>query len=352
MSSNAATISLGLIATVVVFYVLAVGKDLLVPLVLAILIWYVLNGLSALYQRIVPGERTPEWLTLIAAMITLGVVAFLLVDLIQRNAAQVVAEAPGYQDRIQTLMDKTAALFGVEQPPTIKQMVKTLDLGPWVSRFATALTSLIGNIGLIVIYVLFLLMEQNTFMRKLNALFPDQKRQQQAKSMLLQMNREIQTYLGIKTLLSLVTGLLSYLVLRVVGVDYAEFWAVTIFLLNYIPTIGSIIATVFPALLALIQFDTLTPFAIIVVSLTTIQFVIGNLLEPRMMGNTLNISPLVVLLLLALWGSIWGVVGMFLSVPLSVIALIVLSHFTPTRPIAILLSSSGKLKTTGANGSK
>lgn len=352
MSSNAATISLGLIATVVVFYVLAVGKDLLVPLVLAILIWYVLNGLSALYQRIVPGERTPEWLTLIAAMITLGVVAFLLADLIQSNAAQVVAEAPGYQDRIQTLMDKTAALFGVEQAPTIKQMVKALDLGPWVSRFATALTSLIGNIGLIVIYVLFLLMEQNTFMHKLNALFPDQKRQQQAKSMLLQMNREIQTYLGIKTLLSLVTGLLSYLVLRVVGVDYAEFWAVSIFLLNYIPTIGSIIATLFPALLALIQFDTLTPFAIIVVSLTTIQFVIGNLLEPRMMGNTLNISPLVVLLLLALWGSIWGVVGMFLSVPLSVIALIVLSHFTPTRPIAILLSSSGKLKTTGANGSK
>lgn len=348
MSSNSVSISLGLIATVVFFYVLWVGKDLLVPLALAILIWYVLNALSSLFQRAIPGDWLPEWVTLVAAAISLGVLAVFLIDMIQNNAAQVVAAAPGYKPRIQGLVDEGAALLGIEQPPTIKQMVQSLDVGPWISRFATALTSLVGNVGLILIYVLFLLMEQNTFAYKVNALLPNDKRRLQVQEMLMQMNREIQTYLGIKTLVSLVTGLLSYLVLRMVGVDYAAFWGVTIFFLNYIPTIGSIIATVFPALLALVQFDTLTPFAVIVVGLTTIQFLIGNLLEPRMMGNTLNISPLVVLLLLALWGSIWGIVGMFLSVPLSVIALIVLSHFETTRPVAILLSSRGELKTTAS----
>jgi len=282
---------------------------------------------------------------LLAALITMGAFAGFLVDLIQSNATQVMAAAPSYKPRIQQLVDSVASLFGVQQPPSIRQMIASLDFGPWVSRFATALTSLIGNIGLILIYVLFLLMEQNTFAYKVKALFPDTERRQQVQGMLQQMNKEIQSYLGIKTLISVVTGLLSYMVLLLVGVDYAAFWGVTIFLLNYIPTIGSIVATVFPAVLALIQFDTVTPFLIVVVGLTTIQFLIGSLLEPRMMGNTLNLSPLAVLLLLALWGSVWGVVGMFLSVPLSVIALIVLSHIESTRPIAIFLSSSGELKT-------
>lgn len=342
---NSASIALGLIATVVVFYVLAVGKSLLVPIALAVLIWYVINALSRFYQRLIPGDWVPDWLTLIVAVITLGIMAVMLIELIQRNATQVVAAAPGYNARIQEILDNTAALFGVEQPPSIKQMIKSLELGPWLSTFAAALTSLIGNLGLVLIYVLFLLLEQNTFSRKIDALFPHSDRRQSAQDVLQHINNEIQAYLGIKTLLSVITGLLSYFILRMVGVDYAGFWGVTIFLLNYIPTIGSIIATIFPATLALIQFNTVTPAVVVVTSLTAVQFAIGNLLEPRMMGNTLNLSPLVVLLTLALWGSIWGVVGMFLSVPLTVIALIVLSHWEPTRPIAILLSSHGELKT-------
>ncbi len=342
---NSASIALGLIATVVVFYVLAVGKNLLVPIALAVLIWYVINALSRFYQRLIPGNWAPDWLTLIVAVITLGIMAVMLIELIQRNATQVVAEAPGYKVRIQEILDNTAGMFGIEQRPSIKQMIKSLELGPWLSTFAAALTSLIGNLGLVLIYVLFLLLEQNTFSRKIDALFPHSDRRQSAQDVLQQINNEIQVYLGIKTLLSVITGLVSYFILRMVGVDYAEFWGVTIFLLNYIPTIGSIIATIFPATLALIQFDTVTPAVVVVTTLTAVQFAIGNLLEPRMMGNTLNLSPLVVLLTLALWGSIWGVVGMFLSVPLTVIALIVLSHWEPTRPIAILLSSHGELKT-------
>ncbi|MDX1408374.1 MAG: AI-2E family transporter, partial [Saprospiraceae bacterium] len=237
MSANkSASIALGLIATVVVFYVLAVGKSLLVPIALAVLIWYVINALSRFYQRLIPGRWVPEWLTLIVAVVTLSIMAIFLIELIQRNAAQVVAEAPGYKARIQEILDNTAALFGIQQLPTIKQMMQSLELGPWLSTFAGALTSLIGNVGLVLIYVLFLLLEQNTFSRKVDALFPSSEHRQNAQDVLQQINHEIQIYLGIKTLLSVTTGLLSYGILRMVGVDYAEFWGVTIFLLNYIPT--------------------------------------------------------------------------------------------------------------------
>ena len=114
-----------------------------------------------------------------------------------------------------------------------------------------------------------------------------------------------------------------------------------IFLLAYIPTIGSLLGVVFPALMALLQFGGGSEFLTIAVGLGAAQLVIGNVLEPRMMGKSLNLSSLVVIISLAVWGSIWGVTGMFLSVPITVLLMIVLAEFV-NRPIAILLSADGK----------
>ena len=105
------------------------------------------------------------------------------------------------------------------------------------------------------------------------------------------------------------------------------------------------LAVLFPALLSLVQFPTFTPFVIIITSLGCIQVLIGNILEPRLLGNSLNLSPLVVMLSLALWGSIWGIAGMFLSVPFTVILMIIFSEFPKTRSIAIILSQNGKINT-------
>ena len=115
-------------------------------------------------------------------------------------------------------------------------------------------------------------------------------------------------------------------------------------MLNFIPTIGSIIATLFPAMLALIQFDTFGPFFIVLAAVGSIQVVVGNVLEPKLMGNTLNVSPFVVMMSLTLWGSVWGIAGAFLSVPITVILLIIFAHFEKTRYIAVLLSGDGSLK--------
>ena len=139
------------------------------------------------------------------------------------------------------------------------------------------------------------------------------------------------------------TGVLSYLVLVTVGVDFAALWGMLIFLLNFIPTIGSILAVIPPILLSLVQFKGLTPFFIVMSSLISIQIIIGNILEPRLAGKSLNLSPLVILLSLVLWGKIWGIVGMFLCVPITVILNIVLANFESTKSIAIMLSANGKI---------
>ena len=145
-------------------------------------------------------------------------------------------------------------------------------------------------------------------------------------------------------MVSALTGIISYIILLWVGVDYAPFWALLIFMLNYIPTIGSMVAVLLPTTLALVQFDTFGPFVTLLVSLGTVQVLIGNVLEPRLMGSSLNLSPLVVILALSLWGQMWGVTGMFLSVPITVISMIVLANFPQTRAIAVAMSENGRLK--------
>jgi AI-2 transport protein TqsA len=158
-----------------------------------------------------------------------------------------------------------------------------------------------------------------------------------------QIDRDIRIYIRIKTTLAVVTSMLAYAVMAWVGVDFAGFWAVMVFFFYYIPTVGSILAIAAPAVLTLVQFDHLTPFLIVLFVFGTIQVVTANVIEPAIMGRTLNLSPLVVIISLMVWGTMWGVVGMFLCVPIMVVGLIVLAQFETTRPIAVLLSADGRI---------
>ncbi len=142
-------------------------------------------------------------------------------------------------------------------------------------------------------------------------------------------------------MLSLTTAFASWFIMKSVGLDFSEFWALLIFFSQFYSNIGSIIATIFPALLALIQFESWLPFIIVTSGIVLVQFIVGNILEPRFLSNSLNLSPLVILVSLALWGAIWGILGMFLAVPITVMVMIIAAHFKSSRPLAILLSQDG-----------
>lgn len=188
-----------------------------------------------------------------------------------------------------------------------------------------------------------LLAERGRLPGKIELFFNNTEHASKKQRAVTDIGESIRRYLSIKTIMSLLTSGVSFAVLKTIGVDFAETWALIIFLLNYIPSIGAIVGVVFPALLALIQFDTLWQFFIIAALLAGAQLIIGNIMEPSLMGRTLNLSPFVVIASLAFWAMIWGIVGAFLSVPLTTALIIVCSHIPSLRWVAVLLSADGRL---------
>tara|TARA_B100000686_G_C16792664_1_gene979890 strand:+ start:957 stop:1979 length:1023 start_codon:yes stop_codon:yes gene_type:complete len=340
MPSRLAAFGVTFAIAVLTTYVLVTGRDLLIPFAIAVMIWYVINALSRTFRTY---TKVSEWLALSLSIISFLIGLALIVELISGNISEVREAGSGYQANFQNLVENFLKYIGFTEIPTIAHVIEQVDVKALIGGIAGAAAKVAGNAGLIVIYVIFLLAEQRTFSSKIDALFPEAKRRNEVQKILSEIQSRIQTYVSVKTLLSLLTGVISYIVLASVGLDLAAFWSFVIFLLAFIPTIGSLLGVIFPALMAVLQFGTLGPFLIITVGLGMAQFIIGNVFEPRMMGRSLNLSSLVVIISLSVWGAIWGVTGMFLSVPITVIIMIMLAEFPQTRPIAILLSANGKV---------
>lgn len=326
-------------------YLLAIGKSFFIPLVISVVVWYLIVTLSREFGRIqIKDKNLPYPATIVLSLVTMGGAVWLFMTLINANIDAVAKAAPHYQAKFLHLVAYLSRIPGFSDLTQVDQIIKSINVPSILSALVGMLTTVAGYTGMILVYVLLLFLESHTFDKKLAALFPAEERFKRIKSTLTDINRDIRTYIVIKTLMSILTGSLSYAVLYIVGVDFAAFWAVLIFLLNFIPTFGAIVGVVFPILITMVQFDGITHLLVVMICLSAIQFVVGNVLEPKYMGQSLNLSPIVIIIALTLWGSIWGVTGMFLCVPITVILNIVLSKFPATRPIAIMLSVDGKVK--------
>jgi len=325
-------------------YLLVAGRGLLLPFVLGIVLWYMVDALAdAFEQPRLAGFRLPRPLALLAAVCIIGGLLWVVGRTIGANVTAVVAAAPNYERRLQILINEGARMIGVEQAPTLSELFDRISLADTLSSIATAAASVVSVAGIVLIYAGFLFVEQVRFRRKLAVMLGSGEQQARVQGVLDQIDRDIRVYIRIKTTLAVVTSMLAYAVMASVGVDFAGFWAVMVFFFYYIPTVGSILAIAAPAVLTLVQFDHLTPFLIVLFGFGTIQVVTANVIEPAIMGRTLNLSPLVVIVSLMVWGTMWGVVGMFLCVPIMVVGLIVLAQFETTRPIAVLLSADGRI---------
>lgn len=348
-----------LIIITAVFALLILGKSLLIPVVIAVLIWYLINALGHwLGEFKLFKKYLPDWTKVFISTLIIALILLFVGGLIAENTRGMVNSLPRYEKNIGFLIERLGTTFHFDTSifflnsesgkmlnvfGSLKNLAEQVSVATIISGVLNTLSGIAGNAFLIFIYVLFLLFEQAVFPKKIRALFPERERYDRFQNILTHINEAIRAYFSVKLTVSLITAVASYLVMALVGLDFAVFWAFLIFILNFIPNIGSLIAIIFPALLALIQFETLTPFVVILVGVGTIQAIVGNFLEPRMMGSSLNISSLVVILALTLWGFIWGITGMILSVPITVIMMIIFAQFPSTRAIAILLSENGKL---------
>ncbi len=330
-----------------IFYLLFIGKDLLLPLVIAIALWYLINVLARAFSRIAIGSlRFPMPVCLTASFLTFIFLVLALINFLSSTVDDVLEVAPIYQENLTTRLERISFVDVSEfEGQSLPQLLTTwINIPSYAASIASSLTSILASGGLILIYIGFLFLEQGHFSNKITALVADPNKEQDANKIINRIRDDIQKYITIKVITSSLTGILSYIILRIVDVDFAGVWALLIFLLNFIPTIGSIIATIFPALIALAQSDGYTLFLVVLFGIGALQVCIGNILEPRLMGSSFNLSPIIILLNLALWGYIWGIPGMFLCVPFLIIVTIILSHFPQTRPMAIILSSDGRLR--------
>lgn len=323
-----------------IILLLVFGKDLLIPFVLALLVWFVIKGINDALCRINWIKRNLNYniLTLISSAI---IVLLLMVfgKMLAANINNIITEIPKYEANVEHWIDDFPFRTELEQWVNLEDVLSQIQFSEIVKSLANAMSSLIGNAVLILIYLIFIILESRRFSDKIAAFAKSSKDPKKYKALIAKIGDIISEYLGLKIIVSLSTGVLSYIILLIVGVDAALFWAVIIFVFNFIPTIGSIIGTLFPAAFALFQFGSLEAFLYVLIPVGVVQVVIGNFIEPRLMGNSLNISALVVLISLSLWGAIWGITGMLLCVPLTVIIVNVLYQFEGTKRIAKLLSN-------------
>ena len=322
------------------FIVISAGikaaQVIVVPFLLALLLALILSPvMGALVRRSVPSGIA---ITLVVLLMIVS--GSLLAAILGSSINDFVRDLPQFQQR---LTDLTAGAFawltgmGLENPG--EEITQIFDPGAVLKLAGNALASLSGlmtNAFLIVLTTTFLLGEGLVLRGKMRAALGDHGKTLAAFE---QIAISIQHYMGLKTVISLCTGVVVVLWLWLLGVDYAVMWGLLAFLLNYIPNVGSLIAAVPAVLFALVQLGPLTA-AIAAGGYFAINTVLGSIVEPRVMGMGLNLSPLVVFASLIFWGFLLGPVGMLLSVPLTVVVKLILETSENTRWLAILMGGS------------
>jgi predicted PurR-regulated permease PerM len=332
-----------LFIVVIAVVILIYAQTIIIPFFLAIIFWVMIRVIKKNILRIRFLRKWPDWIFTVFSTAILFSFLIFVVGMITKNIQYLSGALPVYQANFSEIERNLSKQFGIDFEMIFSNYTNQFEFTTILSRLLSTLTSLFSAAFAVFLYLVFLLLEEATFSKKIRVLYPDNEKYEKVNALISKIDHSVQQYVALKTLVSLATGILSYFTLLFIGVDAPAFWAFLIFILNYIPNIGSLIATLFPAIFALFQFGELTQGFLVLFIVGSIQMVIGNFTEPRIMGKSLNISPLVVLLTLAVWGVMWGITGMLLSVPITVILIIILAEFPSTRPVAILLSQDGQI---------
>ena len=333
-SKGSAVISFA--AVLVIVYGLQMAKALLVPFLLATFLALITVRPMLWMQR----HRVPAILAALIIVLVVMLILAILGAIVGTSIADFTAALPAYQARLDVIVQGLVNLVGdrFNTDESFKNLSDVIDPG-WamglVANILNGLTDVLKNVFLIFFTMIFILLEASTVETKVEAAFGrTTKSLQRQRKFLADLGR----YLGIKTIVSLATGLAAGLLTWAIGLDFPLLWAMLAFLLNYVPTIGSIIAA-FPAILMAIVQLGFGEASATAIGFVAINVVFGNFIEPRLMGYGVGISPLIVFIGLVIWGFVFGPVGMLLSVPLTMTLKLALESDPRTRWIAILIGS-------------
>lgn len=328
-----------------VIWLLHAGRDIFAPVALSVLIWFLINALADALRS---APAVGRWIgvcasKVIAALLFLAltlIVGQVMVD----NMVRIGAHIDPAQSPLLAASLELAARLGLPAEFSLDALTEIYPFQGLVGAAFTVIRNLISDLSFVLLYVLFLLLDEPYFDAKLRALAPDDERRARLRAALGDIAAEARVYIGLMFLVSSGVGLATFALCAAFGVAGAAFWGFLAFGLNFIPTIGSILGVAIPSFYALLTFSDPAPLIALLALLSAVQFTAGNVILPRLMGDRLNMAIFVVLLALVVWGALWGPVGMFLGIPITMIGLLICSHFESARPAAILLSRDGRLR--------
>jgi AI-2 transport protein TqsA len=327
------------VAVIVAGAALAWLGPILTPLALAVFLMLMIDAMARDLKGRVPvlGEGAALGAAIIICVVVFAVTVFSVAG----HGAAFVAKLFAYQPRLNALLGALAHSLHMKLPRTVSALIATIDPARYLPMVAAGVQSLISNGVFVLIYVGFLLASRHGFERKIVRLFHERGGRHEALQVFLRVRDSLERYLWIQTVCGGFIALGSWALMMLVGLENAFFWAFLIFVIGYIPIVGAAIGILAPALYALLQFPSIWQGAFLAFSLFALAFIVGNILMPRMQGRSLNIDPVMILLSLAFWGAVWGVTGMFLSTPLTILVMVILAQFDGSRWIAVLLSADG-----------
>lgn len=320
-----------------------VASNVSIRILLAFFVFLLVLPLTSALEK----AKFPSWLATVIALLVIVVIVLFFVWFVFFSVDMLMDKVPRYASRINDIDGILKSMFSrwIELPEDAS-FLSSLKID-WVGNLimpalrlvSSSAIGILSNVMIIILMTAFLLGERHVIVPKLMNFIVngDQDKVSQIWDRIV---KQISKYISIKVFVSLITGGLFYVVALIAHLDFALLWGVMAVIFNFIPTIGSIIITVLVILMAIIQFaPSFGPIIFVGISCIAIQNIIGNFLDPRLSGNSLNLSPFIILVSLGIFGFVWGIVGMFLAVPLLSVLQIICANIESTRPIAMLISS-------------
>lgn len=333
---------LGIIAAAVVLTILVQARFILISLVIAIIIFSLTtDAINSISRLRIGNWRITNWLASAVAFALIATVLLTLSGIIIAQVNTVVTTTITYTDQAVTAISQMFAWMGPDTEAAVAASVRSIELSGYIRTAAGQAGNLLSASTLIILFVGFLFAERIWFATKLENLMGEPAKAARVGRIIRSIIRRVNHYLLVKTGVSAVTALAVYAVMIFFELDFAAPMAILTFVLNYLPSVGSIIATFLIALVAYMQLTEPATALLIFVLVGMIQFMLGSVIDPMLMGKTLRVSSFGIIISMAFWGALWGVPGMFLAVPIMVATMIVCSHIPSARPVAVLLSREG-----------
>lgn len=319
--SKLMTSCLIILTAIALSFALYYAKPVLIPFVFAIFLSYTIAPLADILQN---RTRMPRILAVIISLLV-GIIILVLFGMLLYSSFKGLGQnIKLYQTRIgQMAADMILPLENMVGDLDIREQLSNLPVSSIITRTLGNFTGILTNTFLILIFTVYLVFGRQP---------------QHKNSVFQEMDIKIKKYLSVKLITSATTGILVWITLWIIGLDLALAFGILAFLLNLIPSVGSIISTLLPLAVALVQFNTATPIILVIVIPGTIQITIGNFIEPKFMGDSLELHPITVLLSLVFWGMVWGIMGMFVAVPITAVIKIVLGQIDQTRSLSQLMA--------------